>query len=304
MELKQVIILWCLTAMVIGIGSGTGMGGSKYFDGMGTPGQAEQPTIVPDWLSPGTAGRPEWDPYGPDSAYYPAADRPEWDPYGPSYSPDILRLEPADPTAAALAVEGNLQSPNQLYLQRDGLLVPEGRVILGEPYVLWARVGYWGSLVLYDNKDTILSQSYVRPGWYRITGLYPEILWSHAYRFNSAGIPSNQLNVLVDAGGYPINYGLTGRVVDASGIGIPGVRVILTGSDGGIFTTATNPGGYYGFNAPSGVYSITAEMQGYSFTPSQGRAWTGTISVARTIIGYPDAGLSPAPFLAAGALSS
>ncbi len=132
----------------------------------------------------------------------------------------------------------------------------------------------------------------MRPGWYRITGLYSEILSSHLYRFTSAGLNSNQLPIMVDAGGYPTGFGLTGRVVDVSGNGIPGARVLISGSDGGTFTTTTNAQGYYGFDAPSGTYTIAAELPGYSFTPSTARAWTGTVSVAQTITGY-GAGTQP-----------
>jgi protocatechuate 3,4-dioxygenase beta subunit len=157
---------------------------------------------------------------------------------------------------------------------------------LGEPYVLWANLGYNGRFVLYDNGETALSQTYLRPGWYRITGLYSEILSSHLYRFTSAGLNSNQLPVMVDTGGYPTGFGLTGRVVDISGNGIPGVKVVISGSDGGVFTTTTSAQGYYGFDAPSGTYTVTAELPGYSFTPSTARVWTGTVSVAQTITGY------------------
>ncbi len=264
------------------------MGDTKYYDWMGTPViSGSQGTVTyPDWLSPSSAGRPDWDPYGPGSIYYPAADRSAWDPYAPVYGRDILEMEPADPAAAGLTVQGNLRTPNQLYLQRDGFLVTEGRVALGEPYVLWVNLGYFGNFVLYDNGEAALSQSYLRPGWYRITGLYSEILSSHLYRFTSAGLNSNQLPIMVDAGGYPTGFGLTGRVVDVSGNGIPGARVLISGSDGGTFTTTTNAQGYYGFDAPSGTYTIAAELPGYSFTPSTARVWTGTVSVAQIITGY------------------
>jgi hypothetical protein len=147
-------------------------------------------------------------------------------------------------------------------------------------------VGYFGNFVLYDNNEMAITQSYIRPGWYRITGFYPEILWSQRYRFTSAGQSSNVLQVLVVSGGYPTNYGLTGRVVDINGRGISGTRILISGSDGGTFTTTADSRGYYGFDAPSGTYTITAELPGYSFTPSTARVWTGTISVAQTITGY------------------
>ncbi len=277
-----------LVLFLIGTCSSQGMGDTKYYDWMGTPViSGSQGTVTyPDWLSPSTAGRPDWDPYGPGSIYYPALGRVAWDPYAPVYGRDVLKIEAADPAAAGLTIQGNLQTPNQLYLQRDGFLVTEGRMGLGEPYVLWANLGYFGNFVLYDNGEAALSQSYLRPGWYRITGLYSEILSSHLYRFTSAGLNSNQLTVIVDAGGYPTGFGLTGRVVDASGRGIPGAKVLISGSDGGTFTTTTNAQGYYGFDAPSGTYTIAAELPGYSFTPSTARAWTGTVSVAQMITGY------------------
>lgn len=277
-----------LVLLFIGTCSSQGMGGSKYYDWMGTPIiSGSQGTVTyPDWLSPSSAGRPDWDPYGPGSIYYPALGRVGWDPYAPVYSRDVLKIEPADPVAAGLTVQGNLQAPNLLYLQREGFLVTEGRVGLGEPYVLWANLGYNGHFMLYDNGEAALSQSYMRPGWYRITGLYSEILSSHLYRFTSAGLNSNQLTVMVDAGGYPTGFGLTGRVIDVSGRGIPGAKVLISGSDGGTFTTATNAQGYYGFDAPSGTYTIAAELPGYSFTPSTARVWTGTVSVAQMITGY------------------
>jgi hypothetical protein len=292
-----------LVLLLVGTCSSQGMGDTKYYDWMGTPIiSGSQGTVTyPDWLSPSTAGRPDWDPYGPGSIYYPAAGRAAWDPYAPVYGRDILNMEPADPAAAGLTVQGNLRTPNQLYLQRDGFLVTDGRVALGEPYVLWANLGYFGNFVLYDNGEAALSQTYLRPGWYRITGLYSEILSPHLYRFTSAGLNSNQLPVIVDAGGYPTGFGLTGRVVDVSGNGIPGAKVQISGSDGGIFTTTTNAQGYYGFDAPSGTYTIAAELPGYSFTPSTARVWTGTVSVAQTITGYAAGTQPPATQTPAGA---
>jgi hypothetical protein len=278
-----------LVLLFAGTCSSQGMGDTKYYDWMGTPiiSGSQGAVTYPDWLSPSTAGRPDWDPYGPGSIYYPAAGKAAWDPYAPVYGRDILNMEPADPAAAGLTVQGNLRTPNQLYLQRDGFLVTDGRVALGEPYVLWANLGYNGPFVLYDNGEAAaLSQTYLRPGWYRITGLYSEILSSHLYRFTSAGLNSNQLPVMVDTGGYPTGFGLTGRVVDISGNGIPGVKVVISGSDGGVFTTTTSAQGYYGFDATSGTYTVTAELPGYSFTPSTARVWTGTVSVAQTITGY------------------
>jgi hypothetical protein len=142
-----------LALLFIGTCSSQGMGDTKYYDWMGTPIiSGSQGTITyPDWLSPSTAGRPDWDPYGPGSIYYPALSRSAWDPYAPAYGRNILKMEAADPAAEGLTIQGNLRTPNQLYLQRDGFLVTEGRVALGEPYVLWANIGYFGNFVLYDN---------------------------------------------------------------------------------------------------------------------------------------------------------
>lgn len=91
----------------------------------------------------------------------------------------------------------------------------------------------------------------------------------------------------VEPGGYPINYGLAGQVVDASGIGISGVKVWIIGSEGGAFNTTTNATGYYGVDVPPGNYTITAELPGYSFTSSNAQVLTGTITAAQNIIGYP-----------------
>ncbi len=274
---------------MIGTCAPTGMGDSKSYDWMGTPviSGSQKAVKYPDWLNPYSAGRPDWDPYGPGSIYYPTLAKAAWDPYAPVSGRNILTLEPADPVTAGMTIQGNLRTPNQLYLQRDGFLVAEGRVGLGEPYILWAYLGHLGNLVLYDNGEVILSQSYLRPGWYRITGLYPETLSSHLYRFTSAGLNSNDLAVLVDAGGYPTGFSLAGRVVDVSGNGMPGVKVMISGSDGGTFTTTTKAQGYYGFDVPSGTYNIVAELPGYSFTPSTARVWTGTVSVAQISTGYP-----------------
>lgn len=276
-----------LVLLLIGTCAPTGMGDSKSYDWMGTPViSGSQKTVkYPDWLSP-SAGRPDWDPYGPGSIYYPTLTKAAWDPYAPLNGRNILTLEPADPVTAGMTIQGNLRTPNQLYLQRDGFLVAEGRVGLGEPYILWAYLGHLGNIVLYDNGEAVLSQSYLRPGWYRITGLYPETLSSHLYRFVSTGLNSNDLAVMVDAGGYPTGFSLTGRVVDVSGNGMPGVKVMISGSDGGTFTTTTKVQGYYGFDVPSGTYTIIAELPGHSFTPSTARVWTGTVSVAQIITGY------------------
>lgn len=106
-----------------------------------------------------------------------------------------------------------------------------------------------------------------------------------------------------EPGGYPVNYGLAGRVIDASGNGISGANVWIIESEGGAFNTTTNATGYYGFDVSPGNYTITAELPGYSFTSSTARVLTGTITVAENITGYPvgqnvtgyPAGTAPAP---------
>lgn len=114
----------------------------------------------------------------------------------------------------------------------------------------------------------------------------------------------------IEPGGYPINYGLAGQVVDVSGNGISGVKIWIIGSEGGAFNTTTNATGYYGFGAPTGNYTITAELPGYSFTSSNARVLTGTITVAENITGYPvgqnitgyAAGTTPAAYSQYGSL--
>lgn len=65
----------------------------------------------------------------------------------------------------------------------------------------------------------------------------------------------------------PANLG--GRIVDANGRGILGVRVTVAGADGTSFTTVSNSFGYYRFeNLPIGVtYIITPFHRRFSFTP-------------------------------------
>ncbi len=106
---------------------------------------------------------------------------------------------------------------------------------------------------------------------------------------------------IVEPGGYPVNYGLTGQVVDSSGNGMSKVNVWIFGNEGRALNTTTNATGYYGFDVPSGNYTITAELPGYSFTSSTALVLTGTISVAQRITGYPagigyPAGTAPAAF--------
>jgi uncharacterized membrane protein len=62
--------------------------------------------------------------------------------------------------------------------------------------------------------------------------------------------------------------------------------VVVSGNEGGTFTVSTNGLGYYGMDVPSGIYSITAQLSGYQFTPSSARVWSGVVSAARKIVGY------------------
>lgn len=114
----------------------------------------------------------------------------------------------------------------------------------------------------------------------------------------------------IEPGGYPINYGLAGQVVDVSGNGISGVKIWIIGSDGGAFNATTNATGYYGFDVPPGNYTIAAELPGYSFTSSTARVLNSTITVAENITGYPvgqnitgyTAGTAPAAYSQYGSL--
>jgi hypothetical protein len=81
-------------------------------------------------------------------------------------------------------------------------------------------------------------------------------------------------------------FGMTGRVVDQYGNGIPGAQVVLTNIyDVGTFTTTTNSLGSFGINAPNGVYYVSASMPGYSFSQSVGRITAGIVSPALIIVG-------------------
>jgi|GEM_PF-4444746 len=95
-------------------------------------------------------------------------------------------------------------------------------------------------------------------------------------------------------------FGLAGRVVDPSGNGIAGAQVILTNIyEGGTFSTTTNSLGYYGMNAPDGVYYVTASRPGYSFSQSVSRMVNGFASAGMNIVGYPTSGAMPAASTAA-----
>lgn len=298
-------IALALIVLLTGTACSQGMGDSKY-DYLGTPVISGTQVPLPgnDWMNPYSAGRPDWDPYGPGSQ--PILTRPDWDPYGPGNYPyssgsdySGLRIQPSDPFAEKLAIKDNVPYQNQLYLQRGPGLQAQGDVMLGEPFVLWAHVAGSGSFALYDHDRSILTQSYLAPGWYRIEGLFSDTLSPHQYRFASAGLFSNNLLVAVSTGGYPTSYSLTGRVVDQHGNGIVGAKVKISSSEGGYFSTRTDASGYYGMDMASGFYVITAEKPGYRFTQSTANVWADVVSAARDIIGFP---LSNAPYSnAAGA---
>ncbi|MGC9514370.1 carboxypeptidase-like regulatory domain-containing protein [Methanocrinis sp.] len=245
--------------------------------------------------NPFAADRPEWDPYGPgsESGYVPP--RASWDPYSPA-SYDSPQLVSADPFAPDrdLSVGDEVLSANQLYLQSEGMLVTSGQVGLGTPYSLWLYVANWGPFVLYDRGSRVIYSDFVSPGWYRLDR-YAETLQSHYYQFNASGL-SNGVDLVVSSAGYPTTYGLVGRVVDYYGSGISGARVRISGAEGGVFSTITNALGYYGMDLPSGTYSVTAELEGFAFTSSTGRVWTGTVSAAGTVVGYPAGQTSSSTF--------
>jgi hypothetical protein len=264
-----------------------GANGTENYDWLGTAvprgalysgGAVPSSGTVPDWLS-----------LSGISSAIPGL-------YGPSYSRGVypgysfMQIEPADPMLERLVVEGNLQTQNQLYIQSGGALTTGGAAVLGQYYTLWAKVANWGAFALYDQNSLILSSNYLAPGWYKISGGYLDLMGSHLFRFTSAGIQSNSLSLTVSPGNYLTSFALIGRVVDQNGNGISGARVLISSSEGGTFTTTTNALGFYGMDVPSGVYLVTAQFPGYSFTQSQARIWLGIASAARDIIGYPISG--------------
>jgi hypothetical protein len=247
---------------------------------------ADDDTEIEYLPNPFAADRPEWDPYGPgqESDYLPG--RAGWDPYSPSSydSPQLISANPFAPDLA-LSIGDEVLNPNQLYLQSGGLLVTSGQVDLGTPYSLWLYVANWGHFTLYDRGSRVMSPGFVSPGWYRLDR-YAETFESHYYQFNTTGW-SNSVELSVSSAGYPTSYGLVGKVVDSYGNGVPGARVRISGTEGGVFTTVTNALGYYGMDVPSGTYSVTAELEGFSFTSSTARVWTGAVSAAGILVGYP-----------------
>ncbi|MHB8117467.1 MAG: carboxypeptidase-like regulatory domain-containing protein [Methanothrix sp.] len=260
--------------LLVGLSASQGMSGSKAYDQsgydwMGTPVSSgdQVSTMVPDYLGLNSAGRPEWDPFGAGQSTF------------------SLMLEPADPASEGLVVGGGEKLANQLYLQRGRDLLTQGTVTLGEQYVLWARVNGKGSFLLYDYNRQILNQGYVTPGWYRINGAYADYLGAHIYRFVSAGRGSNNLSIIVGSGSYPTSFSLAGRVLDQSGQGMSGAKVIVSNNEGGKFSTMTNPAGYYAIDVATGVYLVNAEFPGYVFTQTSVQAITGLVSAARPVVG-------------------
>ena len=291
-----------LALFMTGLCSSQGMGNSKAYDQngydwMGTPviSSSQVSTKIPDYLNPYNAQRPEWDPYGPGAN--PQLGRPEWDPFGAGSSAFGLQLEPADPTREGLAIGGGLKFANQLYLQRGQQLLTQGALTLGEPYVLWARVTGKGSFHLYDYNRQILNQGYVTQGWYKINGAYADFVGPHIYRFVSGGQASNNLSLIVDSGIYPTSFSLTGRVVNQNGLGMPGVKVIVSNNEGGRFSTMTGRDGYYAIDVATGVYLVNAELPGYTFTQTMVQALTGLVSAARPVVGTSVANTSPSVWL-------
>ena len=101
------------------------------------------------------------------------------------------------------------------------------------------------------------------------------IFGPHIYRFVSAGLASNNLSIMVDSGSYPTSFSLTGKVLDQNGQGMPGVKVTVSNSDGGKFSTTTGSAGFYAIDVATGVYLVNAEFPGYVFTQTSVQATTG-----------------------------
>jgi len=101
-----------------------------------------------------------------------------------------------------------------------------------------------------------------------------------------------------ELGGYTTGSGLTGQVVDVSGMGISGAGIWIIGGEGQANSTTTNATGYYGMSVPLGNYTITAELSGYSFTSSTVQIQTGNVSIAQRITGYTTSTMPTAPIAA------
>jgi len=274
----SIMLLLCLAWL--GLAASQGMSDSRAYDqsgyqGMGTPvyGTDQAVMVMPDYLSPYDSALPQGYQMG-------------------SANPVRLIMEPADPAGEGLLFEENISQANQLYIQMGNRILTEGTAMLGEEYLLWARISARGSFQLFDYNGLLFSQPSVPPGWYRISGAYGDSLGGHLYRFQVAGLSSNDLTVLVSPGGYPTAYSLTGRVVDESGQGLAGANVVITNSEGGRFSKITDDGGYYAFDVTPGLYSVNAQHPGYSFASGQVQALAGMVSAARPLVGSPFSGPS------------
>ena len=279
-KIESISILLALCLAWLGLASSQGMGDSRAYDesgyqGMGTPayGTDQAVMVMPDYLNPYDSALPQGYQMG-------------------SANPVRLMMEPADPAGEGLLFEENKSLANQLYIQMGNRILTEGTAMLGEEYLLWARIIAGASFRLFDNNGLVFNQPSVLPGWYKISGAYGDSLGGHLYRFQVAGLSSNDLAVLVSSGGYPTAYSLTGRVVDQSGNGLSGVRVTLTNSDGGRFSTSTDESGYYGLDVAAGQYAVNAQHPGYAFAPSQVQVMGVVVSAARPLIGTPLSGPS------------
>jgi hypothetical protein len=279
-KIESITILLALCLAWLGSAAAQGMGDTRAYDqsgyqGMGTVDyDAEQAVMaIPDYLHP----------YG---SSWQEADRSN---NGLSAR---LMMEQADPAAEGLVPDESKSQVNQLYLQMGSQMLTKGMAVLGEDYILWAKVGTGGGFQLYDYNSPVLSQVSVTPGWYRISGAYGNYPGGHIYRFQASGLSSNNLTVDISSGDYPTAYSLTGRVVDQDGRGLAGAKVILINSDGGRFSAISDESGYYALDVAAGGYGINAEHPGYAFTSGQVEALAGLVSAARPLVGTPLSGPS------------
>lgn len=277
----SIMLLLCLAWL--GLAASQGMGDSRGYDQSGLPGNGnpaystdQAVMAMPDYLSP----------YG--SAWQEDYQRSD-------AIPARLVMQPADPIAEGLVVNENQSQANQLYLQMGYQMLTEGTVMLGEEYILWAKVISGGGLQLYDYNSLLYSQVSVTPGWYKISGSYGSHIGGHVYRFQAAGLSSNDLTVVISPGSYPASHSLTGRVLDQNKQGLSGARVVLINSDGGSFSTTTGESGYYALDVAAGIYTVNAEHPGYAFTSSQVQVMAGMVSAARPLMAVPQSGTGTLP---------
>lgn len=281
-KIESISILLTICLAWLGSAAAQGMGDTRAYDqsgyqGMGTQDyDTEQAVMVmPDYLNP----------YG--SAWQEADQS-----YNAGAVSARLMMEQADPAAEGLVHDEKQSLANQLYLQMGRQMLTEGMAVLGEDYILWAKIGTGGGFQLFDYNSLVLSQVSVTPGWYRISGAYGNYPGGHLYRFQAAGLSSNNLTVEISSGDYPTAYSLTGRVVDQEGRGLAGARVVLINGDGGRFSAISDESGYYALDVAAGGYGISAEHPGYAFTSGQVEALPGLISAARPLVGTPLSGPS------------